>query len=121
MSNHPQKPIDNKRRTFLKAAAIATAATPLAGQFVGLKKSHAQADATMLSPSDPMAKNLKYVEDAAKAEGRQGDAHCANCQLYTKTGEKDGKEIGTCTLFMNPTVRHVYGEAWCSAWVKKPS
>ena len=74
----------------------------------------------MLSPDDPMAKNLKYVEDATKAEARQPNATCANCQLYTKTGTKDGKEVGTCTLFMNPTVRHVYAAAWCSAWVSKP-
>jgi anaerobic selenocysteine-containing dehydrogenase len=121
MSNHPKSSIDNRRRTFLKAAALATAATPLAGQLVGLKKARAQANLTMLSPDDPMAKSLKYTEDAAKAEGRQGDAHCGTCQLYTKVGEKDGKEVGTCTLFLNPTVRHVYNQAWCSAWVKKPS
>lgn len=111
---------ESSRRKFLKTAALATAAVPLAGQLVGRKKAFAQEDATMLSTDDPMAKNLSYVTDAKKAKARQGDAHCANCQLYTKTGTKDGEEIGTCTLFMNPTVRHVHADGWCSAWVAIP-
>lgn len=41
---------------------------------------------------------------------------CDNCSFYTKVGDKNGKEVGKCTLFQNSLVA---GKGICNSWAKK--
>lgn len=79
-----------------------------------------------VTPGKGMASSVNYVEkhsdikDAKLKTTRMGvpfeGQSCSNCMLYKKTGDKDGKEYGTCTLFQGQVVK---GEAWCASWSKK--
>lgn len=79
-----------------------------------------------VEPGKGMAASVNYqtdhnaVKDAALKADRQGvkfaDQKCANCMLYSKVGDKDGGEVGKCTLFAGQLVK---GKAWCSSWAKK--
>ena len=67
--------------------------------------------------TDPAAKALKYVEDAAAATDKvdkmgvaAADQTCANCRFYG--ADADG--WGPCTLFQN---RLVAGAGWCAGWI----
>lgn len=69
----------------------------------------------LISPNDPVAKAVKYVEDAKKAPESKGN-NCANCSFYAKKETIKGKEAGTCTIFAG---KLVLAEAWCGSWNKK--
>ena len=100
------------RRRFLKVAAGTTAAAVVLG---GLPRFAQAADLPALAESDPSAKALSYVEDAAKstnAKRKPGD-DCANCQFYS--GGPTGR--GPCQLFPGKSVN---AKGWCvSHTVKK--
>lgn len=86
----------------------------------GADAAKAKADAEKLK-NDPMAKNFKYVEDAATSPERKQnpaakDAYCCNCNLYakavaTKTCSKPD-ERAKCTVI---TVADVRAGGWCLA------
>jgi hypothetical protein len=103
---------DLSRRKFLSGAVAGAALIPL----VSLDSRNARA-AERVSPDDPTAKALGYVENAANADrkdkaGVPGDQqNCTNCSLYMGEGE-----YAPCTLFQG---REVAGAGWCSAWVPK--
>ena len=72
----------------------------------------------MVSPTDPQAVALGYVEDAAKVDKAKfpkfvAGQNCANCALYTG---KAGAAAGGCTLFAG---KQVTAKGWCSAHAKK--
>lgn len=69
----------------------------------------------LLSPNDPVAKAVKYVEDAKKTPDAKGN-NCMNCGFYKKVEVRGGKEVGTCTIFAGKVV---YGEGYCGSWNKK--
>lgn len=101
------------RRQILRGAMSAAALIPV----VHLTTRPAMAQ-QRVTEEDPMAKALKYVEDADAAEGLSrpdkagmagADQYCHNCALYV--GED---EWGPCSIFQN---RLVAGAGWCSAWV----
>ncbi|MEN0057333.1 MAG: high-potential iron-sulfur protein [Bdellovibrio sp.] len=69
----------------------------------------------LISTTDPVAKAVKYVEDYKKSPEAKGN-HCATCGFYTKKETRNGKEVGTCTIFAGKVV---YGDAWCASWNKK--
>lgn len=100
------------RRSFLRGAVATAALIPL----VQLDSRKAFA-AEMVTPDDPTAKALGYVEDATTANrtakaGVPGDQqHCGACALYQGDGPK-----GPCTLFQG---REVVSTGWCSAWVPR--
>ncbi len=60
------------------------------------------------------------VKNAALKIERGGVAFekqtCVNCNFYAKVGDKNGKEVGKCTIFPNMLVE---GSAWCATWTKK--
>ena len=102
---------DNSRRRFIKLGVLGLATVPLSN--LALRGAWA---ADKVSESDPMAKSLGYVEDAAKADqAKRGgtDRFCHNCQLYSG---KAGEASGSCSLFQGKLVT---ANGWCSAWVKK--
>lgn len=106
------------------AGAAAVAPTVLASVFT-TSKAHAQkkrgeAPAAggampMVDPKDPVAKAVKYIEDAKKAPESKGNK-CSTCGFYAKKETRNGKEAGTCTIFAG---KLVYADAWCSSWNKK--
>ena len=70
-----------------------------------------------ISPSDPEARNLGYVEDAKQVDVKRFAAYkagqtCANCKLI----QARYGFYRPCELFPKKSVSE---KGWCSAWVKK--
>ena len=82
------------RRGFLNAAVGAGAVAALGG--LNLRHAAAGGHIKKVSPDDPTAKALAYVEQSAK-DGQL----CMNCQLYTG---KDGEDYGPCAIFPGKAV-----------------
>lgn len=99
------------RRRFLKVAAGTTMAAVVMGSLPRLSRA---ADAPALTESDPAAKALQYVEDAAKSTSAKHTAgsDCANCQFYG--GGPTGR--GPCQLFPGKSVN---AKGWCAGHVAK--
>jgi hypothetical protein len=103
---------DLSRRKLLRGAVASAALIPL----VHLDPRSAAA-AEMVTPDDPTAKALNYVEDATQANRTDkagtpaGEQMCSTCALYNGDGE-----TAPCTLFQ---MRIVKGSGWCTAWVPK--
>lgn len=82
----------------------------------------------MVEPGKGVAAPVNYVlkhadlKDAAVKKNAEAKGlpfekqFCHNCSFYTKAGDKNGKEVGKCTIFPNQLVE---GTAWCSTWTKK--
>jgi hypothetical protein len=80
----------------------------------------------LVKPGVGMAASVNYAEKHSDVKDpklkvvRQGvpfeKQFCNSCVLYTKHGERNGKEVGVCTLFANQLVK---GEGWCTSWAKK--
>ncbi len=66
--------------------------------------------APLVSPEAPEAKKVKYVEDAAKAQGALPGSTCANCGLYQG---RTGAPSGPCQIFGGKQVK---ASGWCSSW-----
>lgn len=100
-----------RRRTVLKRFLLA-----LAGITTGMAGSRLRSQQPeRLSPDDPMAQQLMYVEDAtqAPADQRASTEFCYNCQFFQgqqQTGE------APCLIFMGKLVK---AQAWCSTWTAK--
>ena len=77
-------------------------------------------DAKKIPTDDPVAKALRYIEDATQAarSDKMGviaaDQLCSNCQFYTVS--TSDAALGPCMLFQN---RLVVGAGWCAGWVPK--
>ncbi len=105
--------INQSRRRFLVLAATGTAGMVLC------TGAGAAADLPHLSPDDPTAKALGYVEDAAKinpaaeATFKKGSA-CASCALYQADKAKGG--YGPCGAFAGKAVN---AKGWCRAYSAK--
>jgi hypothetical protein len=93
------------RRRLLANGVFAVALTPLA-----LSKLRAAAANPVLSPSEPAAKAVKYVEDAKHAQGATAGSQCANCALYLGTS---GAAQGPCQIFPGKDVK---AAGWCTSW-----
>lgn len=109
-------------KTALKVSGLALVAPALvnavlSNQAFAQKKRGAKSDEGMplVDPKDPVAKAVRYVEDAKAAPDSKGN-NCSNCGFYKKTDARNGKEVGTCTIFAG---KLVYGPGWCGSWNKK--
>ena len=96
------------RRNFLKGSVAAGAVMTFFG------KANAAAP---VSESDPQAKSLGYVANAAKADKAKfpkfaAGQNCGNCSLYQG---KAGSTAGPCPIFAG---KEVAAAGWCSAYVK---
>ncbi|MGO4700210.1 high-potential iron-sulfur protein [Dyella sp. 2RAB6] len=99
------------RRQFLKIAGGTVAAAAMIGSLPRVARA---ADLPHVSPDDPTAKALGYVEDAGAskdAKRKAGDA-CSNCQFYS--GGASG--YGPCQLFPGKSVN---AKGWCVSHSKK--
>lgn len=90
-----------KRRDFLRLSTLAAGATLIPVHQL-------QAEDDRLSPEDPQAKALKYVEEST-TEGQ----YCKNC-VHAK-GDLSSDWLG-CNLFPNKKVR---AEGWCNVWAAR--
>ena len=94
------------RREFLGSAAAASVAVAFGVLQTGVVQ--AGGHLPKVSPDDPTAKSLKYV-DQSTMDGQI----CSGCQLYTGT---EGKSYGPCAIFPG---KEVAANGWCSSFVKK--
>ena len=97
------------RRRLLKNLALGSALIPIAG--VSLRA--LAADTPLVTPQDPTAKALKYVDDASQSKDAKPGSHCANCTLYQGSA---GSQQGGCLLFPGKAVK---AAAWCASWAPK--
>jgi hypothetical protein len=98
---------DPSRRALLQRAARGLSLLPLAA--AALRQVRA-AEAPLLSPQDPAAVAVHYVEDAAQAKDATAGANCANCSLYDGAS---GASKGPCSLFPGKLVT---AAGWCGSW-----
>lgn len=103
------------RRRALRFALGGMTAIPFGGLLLCIP---AQAqEKEKVSPDDPQAKTLNYVEDATQAErpeksGVPGEEQfCKNCQFYQGSGD-----WAPCSIFQGKLVA---ADAWCSSWAPK--
>jgi hypothetical protein len=101
----------NDRRRFLSLCTGVFAVS-----FVAVKSK--ADDLPHVSPDDPTASALGYVEDAGKLDPQKAPQHkagqaCANCRQFTK---QSGSEYGPCLIFSGKTVNE---SGWCGAYVAK--
>ena len=114
MPNRKDKAIEipaMNRRQFVRSASFAAAITA-----AGLSARNAAAnELPRISEDDPMAKSLKYVHDASKADAAQrvDGSVCNNCVLYAGSAED---EWAGCSIFPGKAVS---GSGWCSVWARK--
>jgi len=101
------------RRTVLKGALLGVVAIPAAA-LVGRR-----AEAANVDPSEPQAKSLGYVDDAAKVDAKanpnyKAGQHCANC---LQAQGQPGEAYIPCNIFPGKLVN---ANGWCKVWVKRP-
>ncbi|HEY6483408.1 MAG TPA: high-potential iron-sulfur protein [Steroidobacteraceae bacterium] len=68
------------------------------------------AELPLLSPVDPAAKKVQYVDDATKAKGAPAGNTCATCALYQGTY---ASVQGPCQIFPGKQVK---AAGWCASW-----
>jgi hypothetical protein len=95
------------RRRLLTSGALAMVLTPLA---VSRLRTAVAAAGPLVSPVEPAAKAVKYVEDAKHAQGATAGSKCANCALYLGT---EGSAQGPCQIFPG---KEVMAAGWCFSW-----
>ncbi len=97
------------RRRLLQQVATGAMLLPLAG----VPFANAYAADPLVTPDDPTAKALKYVEDASKASGMKPGSHCGNCALYQGAA---GSAQGGCAIFPGKQVK---AAGVCASWAPK--
>ncbi|ACX95054.1 high-potential iron-sulfur protein [Halothiobacillus neapolitanus] len=111
-THHSDSASSPTRRHFLSVAVKSAVLIPMAG--MGMARLAVAADLPHLSPSDPTAKALNYVEVASESKSsayQSGDA-CDNCALYQGDRKADW---GPCAVFPG---KDVASKGWCSSYVK---
>jgi hypothetical protein len=100
------------RRKFLQLSAVAAA-----GCFVQPGREAQASDLPQLSEDDPMAKAMKYTNDASSVDpstrnNPAADQTCANCALI----QADAGDWRPCQIFPGKAVN---AAGWCSVWAPK--
>ena len=104
------------RRTIVKSALAAGAFIPALGF---MESATAATALPALSPADPTAKALGYVDDSSKVDAKANPTHkpeqkCSSCAQFQG---KAGDARGGCNIFAGKSVS---AEGWCKVWAKKP-
>lgn len=107
------RPINSRRRAFVKAGAMAATALALGSRV------KAQESKPHLDENDPQAVQLGYKHDATKVDKKKFPTYkpgetCGNCQLFQ--GKPDKDEWAPCPIFPGKLV-NVNG--WCSSYIKR--
>jgi hypothetical protein len=98
---------DVSRRQFVCKLLLGATLAPLAMVRVNTTRA---ADLPLLSPDDPAAKKVKYIEDASSQKSATKGNTCATCALY-EGAYKSAQ--GPCQLFPGKDVK---AAGWCSSW-----
>ena len=102
---------DLDRRRFLNrclGAAVVVLAAPTLNA----------AELPRVTPADPAALALGYVDDTTTADAKKYPQHkptqmCAGCKLFTKQPDS---EYGPCQIFPG---KAVHSQGWCGAYQAK--
>jgi hypothetical protein len=95
-----------ERRRLLRGFVLAV---PLAALSMPPRARAAPA-APLLDAASPEARAVRYVEDAAGANGATPGSSCANCALYQGS---EGSKQGPCQIFPRNEVK---AAGWCTSW-----
>jgi hypothetical protein len=98
---------DPIRRRMLARLLAGTVIAPLT---LLLSRQAQAAELSLVDPSSPAARKLKYVADASQVKATAKGNSCANCGLYQGA---DGSKRGPCQLFPG---KDVAAAGWCSSW-----
>ena len=84
---------------------------------------YAQAELKLIQESVPLAKGLKFTQDAATSTFRKNvKATCANCKMWLTKGSEgkmvDGIPVAKCQMFLGQG--YAKGTGWCTSWVINP-
>jgi High potential iron-sulfur protein len=101
--------IDESRRRLLRNVTLGMVLLPVAAEPLAALA----ADLPLVTPNDPVAKALQYVEDASKASAAKPGSKCANCKNYQ--GAANSTQ-GGCLIFPGKSVK---ASGWCLSWVAK--
>ncbi len=114
----PAKPAAPAAKPATPAAKPAAAgAKPAAG---AAAPAAAAGALPVLSPTDPAAKALGYIEDTTKVDKKANPTHkveqrCNNCLQWSDKNRK--APMSKCNLFPGKLVK---SPGWCKVWVKAP-
>ena len=110
------------RRQILGATVLGLPAIPVVVEtaFAQAKPAAAAAALPVLSPTEPAAKALGYVEDAKKVDAKtnpnfKAGQHCGNCLQWADKNRQ--APLAKCNLFPGKQVKN---PGWCKVWVKAP-
>jgi High potential iron-sulfur protein len=101
--------IHESRRRLLRDVTLGVVLLPVAAEPLAALA----ADMPLVTPNDPVAKALQYVEDASKASAAKAGSKCANCKNYQ--GAANSTQ-GGCLIFPGKSVK---ASGWCLSWVAK--
>lgn len=106
---------DESRRRVLRWAVLSLPALAVTTN----ARAAAAAPLTPLTTSDPTAKALGFIPNAAKVDLKTDPtfkvgSHCGDCAQFTG---KPGAARGPCKIFVGHTVPET---GWCRVWIKKP-
>ena len=104
------------RRNVVKSAIAAGAFIPALGF---INSAVAATALPALSPADPTAKALGYVDDTSQVDAKANPTHkpdqkCSTCAQFQG---KAGDARGGCNIFAGKSVA---ADGWCKVWAKKP-
>ena len=112
------------RRQLLGATVLGLPAIPVVVEtaFAQAKPAAPAAGAALpaLSPTEPAAKALGYIEDAKKVDAKANPnfkpgQHCGNCLQWADKNRK--APLAKCNLFPGKLVKN---PGWCKVWVQAP-
>jgi hypothetical protein len=105
---------DLLRRNVIKSLALGATGALLAAR---LPQAIAAAALVPLTPNDPTAKALGYIEDSSKVTdaGHTAAMNCSNCAQYLG---KPGDARGGCNIYAGKSVN---AKGWCKGYAKKPT
>ena len=112
------------RRQLLGATVLGLPAIPVVVEtaFAQAKPAAPAAGAALpiLSPTEPAAKALGYIEDAKKVDAKANPNYkpgqiCGNCLQWADKNRK--APLAKCNLFPGKLVKN---PGWCKVWVKAP-
>ena len=104
------------RRAIVKGGLIAGACIPAMGFLAGTATA---AGLPLLDPSDPTAKALGFVSNAATVDAAANPTYkptqkCATCAQFQGNA---GDATGPCTIFAGHSVPK---GGWCKVWAQRP-
>ena len=108
------------RRQVLGATVLGLPAIPVVVETAFAQAKPAAGSLPILSPNEPAAKALGYVEDTKKVDQKANpnhkpEQHCGNCLQWADKNRK--APLAKCNLFPGKLVKN---PGWCKVWVKAP-